>query len=75
MEWTTVLWVYVAGVALFFLLIDEPVASRLAIAAIWPIPILILALVIVILLLSACLFWWPLAFILAGIVAFIVWMI
>ena len=61
--------VYLTGVVLFLIVIDEPLPSRLGIAATWPVPIGILAVVVVILLLTLCMFWWPFALILTALVS------
>ena len=64
--WPIALYGYLAGVVLFLLVIDEPLPSRVGIAAIWPISIGILGVVVVTLLLTLSVFRWPFAVVLAA---------
>lgn len=75
MMWTSLLWAYAAGLAVFLLVVDEPLLPRLGIALIWPVPILIFAGVVLILVLTAALNWWPLGVVLVALGGLAAWVL
>lgn len=68
-------WIYLAGLLFFLLIVDEPWRDRLAIATLWPLAMLILAVVVAILLLTVAVVAWPIALALVTALLLLAWLI